>query len=453
MFLIDYMTTTPRDELLSSMQRVPSTEFAQIGSWKGRAVCVWKTAYHAAAIVVKPVAYIVAGAAFMALSYMIKLALSDAVRFSWVQSSVNLILTGLVSPLGQIMQLFKAAMGILHPGCYFKENDLDPYFTALATIAQEVGCEASFVDVLKNGSQIIASSQQISHARVYYHALFKRDLAILVEKLSDPNMSKNEKLAVIMMLAPLPSDPLASGIYACPAGFGRLLEQICCSLDIPKEEALILPWLVAQFKVEILHQMLMEDGLCEELLNNIDLRRLSNRDLPKVKSTLNTNTSHYGNLLIAKLGDQLKLPPEMIENASRDLTVEWRTMSDADKSDLMKLFESKYTEEALASYLMNRLNSQPDGSRGLYDFRKYIIQKLTEGVSEEDCLASKQIVEDELGISSVLSDEPIYYVKLHHFLHPLVEPEDERSTDLNKEGIRAFAATLENNPFNDFLST
>ena len=58
-------------------------------------------------------------------------------------------------------------------------------------------------------------------------------------------------------------------------------------------------------------------------------------------------------------------------------------------------------------------------------------------------------MEDELGISSALSDEPIFYVKLHYLLHPLVEPEDERSTDLNEEGIRAFAATLEKNPFDD----
>lgn len=444
MFLIDHMTTTPKDELFSSMQRVPSTEFAQIGSLKGRAVCIWKTAYHAAAILVKPAVYIVAGSAFLVLSYMVKFAVGDAARFSWVQCSVNIILTGLVSPLGQIMQLFKAAIGILHPGCYFKEDELDPYFRALATLAQDAGCEPSFVEILKKGSEIIASSLQIGHARVFYHALFERDLAVIVEKLSDPDMPKQEKQAVILMLAPLPSDPLASGIYACPAGFGRLLEQICCCLDIPKEKAFILPWLVAQFKVEIIHDMLMREGLCEKFVKDLDI--------PDAESTLKKNTAHYGNLLIAKLGDQMKLSPEMIENASKDLIVEMRILKDEDKVELMKLFESQYTEEALASYLMSRLNSQPDGSRGLHDFRTHVIQKLTEGISEEECKASQQDVEKELGISSVLSDEPIYYVKLHYLLYPLALPEDERSTDLNEEGIKAFAATLENNPFDDFAA-
>lgn len=441
MILFDYLTLEPRDELRSALQRVSSNEFSKVGSLKGRAVCVWKTCYHAAALVLKPVCYLTFGLFLYAINFQ---ALSQKpVRASFKKLGVSLIKTGLVAPLGQILQLFKAAMGILHPGCYFKESEFTKYFNQLTAIAEEVGCENEIIDLLRKGPYYISLSLQQGISRLYYEALFKRDLEMICKKMSDPALSSDEKIAIFNMFAAWPNDPHKSGIQACPPGLGRVLEQICGCLDIPKDSNKIMPWLETLFKEELLHQLVIK--LDKE-------KYLCALDMETDKKPITHDPAHFGNYLISLLGKKIELPQEMIDKASKDMMANTVKLPEKEEKELLAKFNELYTEKALTEYLMGRINSQLDGRPGLKEFRNHIIQTLTNEVPDRDIEASKKEVQDRFGVGEAVSDEPIFYVKLHYFLYPDANPSEEKSSDLNAKGIKAFAATLHRNPFNYFAA-
>lgn len=440
MILVDFLSFEPWDELYAAYERVPSTEYSQMGSLKGRAICVWKTCYHAVALIIKPIGYIAIGILFCTLGALNSLENSMPFKFKASLLGSNFILTGLVAPIGQIMMLFKATIGIVIPSFYFKENELDLYFDQLANFAEEFDCEQELVDLLKNGASILTISQQMGCTRCHYDALFKRDLAIICNKLQGTDLSDDEKVAVLKMFASLPSDLRGSAINGCAPGIGRLLEQICASLDAPKNPKEVMPWLEMQIKQEMLNQIVMQHEA-----NGGKYMLLGEGTDTKM------DAAHFGNVLISVLGEEIQLPLSMIEKANQDIMVKLFCLPEEDHEELIELFNQEYTEQVLADYFIGCINSQPDGRPGLKDFRNYIIQALTEAVSEDEIEASKEDVQDKFKIGDALADDPIFYVKLHYFLYPDIDPSDEKSTDLNEEGIRAFAATLEKNPFDYFV--
>lgn len=424
--IFDSFNSNPSDELRSSWERQPSSQYSG-NTLVGRVICAWKLCYHSIAIVAKPAMY-------MTLSLISCIA--DALfRTSDPNTSINyfqplrmgFLLTSLVAPIGQTLQICKAAMGIFHPAFYFKEDDLHPYFLHLAAIAKELEGEPDLIEMFEKGASILEG------VKPFYRTSYKNCLEVICSKLNDSTLSQNEKMVVLKMFAPLPSDPEESGIYACPPGVGRLLEQICACLDIPKDPKKILPWLETQFKEETLHRLVMQAEASDQNMQDL-------------------HAANFGNLLISNLGERIGLPQEMIDNASRDFMVKMSCLSESEKQDWLKQFNQLYTEEVLEAYLIERINSQSDGKPGLKDFRNHVIQVLTEQVSESEIESSKKEVQDKLGISEALADEPIFYVKLHYFLHPDANPSDENASDLNQKGIRAFAATLQNNPFDYFAA-
>jgi hypothetical protein len=329
-------------------------------------------------------------------------------------------------------------MGILHPGFYFKEDELDLYFAQLAKLAEDLACEQDLVDSFKNGPYIIAVALQTGGARLHYDALFKRDLAIICAKLQGTDLSDDEKMAVLKMFASLPSD-LGSGMNSCAPGIGRLLEQIRASLDVPHDPEKVMPWLEMQIKQEILYQIVMQ----HETEGGKYMQLIDDPQFSKSKM----DAAHFGNVLIRDLGDRIELPKNMIDEASQDVIAQIAQLSEQDQEELIDTFNQKYTDQVLADYLVERINSQPDGRPGLKDFRQYMIQILAETVSDEDIEASIKEVQDQFKVGEAVASDPAFYVKLHYFLYPDVDPSDERSTDLNEEGIRAFTATLNRDPF------
>jgi hypothetical protein len=303
---------------------------------------------------------------------------------------------------------------------------------------------------LKRGSSIIAITLQTGGSEVYYRALFKRDLAIICTKLEGFDLSNDEKMAVLKMFASLPNDPKKSGIFACAPGIGRLLEQICGCLDVPKKPEKILPWLVMQFQEEILHQMVMQLEATGKYLHLIDAAHLNNNDSTH---DVMIDAAHFGNVLMMILGEKIGLSDERIDKASQDVMAQMSSLPENEQEELLDLFNELYTEEALETYLMGRINSQLDGRPGLKEFRNYMIQQLAETVSETEIEASKQEIQDKFEVGQALSDDPNFYVKLHYFRYPDADPSDESSSDLNEKGIRAFAASLKNNPFAYFATT
>ncbi len=426
MIYFDFISGNPKDELQSAFQRVPSNEFAKIGSFKGRAICVYKICYHAIAGVGKPVVYVTVGLFILTSYKLINAAKLSGFRISPDRVSKNLILTGLVAPLGQIVQLFKAVLGILHPGFYFKEDILNDYCLQLADIAEEIGGEQPLVETLKQGSHLINKNLQTGLARMHYQSLIVNDLALICKKLKERDFSSDQKLAILKML--VPEGDQASGLYACCFGLGRLLEQICSTLEVPQEPEKIVPWLAAQYKEEVLAQIIFQREAKGEFI------RILKDDKGKPIDSV-----HYMNMLIVALGEKIGLPNEVIEKARKDFFVEMGDFFEEDKQKLLDEFHALYTEEALVLFLMQRINSQPDGKPGLKALRTYIMQKLADQASDAELEASKPDIQKKFNVDDEMADDPGYYVMLHYFLHPEIDRFDDRHTDLNEKGIRAFA--------------
>jgi len=446
MILIDYFSLEPMDELQTALERVPHDEFAKMGSLEGRLVCIWKSVYHAAALVLKPAIYITFGLIFLGAQNMLQASHPEAkIKFKCVELGVALIKTGLISPVGQIAQLFKAVMGILYPGFYFKEDELTVYFKQLATFAEELECEQVLIDIFKEGS-VNNVEQQFGTSRHYYRALFQKDLAIICAKLQESDLDKDEKISILKMFAPSANDLGRSGIYSCMPGFGRLLEQICACLDVPKEPEKVIPWLVSQFKQEILQTIVMQADASGKYLQFID--QLDDEELdPK------TDAAHFGNVLILHLGAKIGLSNEIIDHASQDAIAQFDLFPEDEQEELLDQYNGLFTEEALEKYLMERINSQPDGKPGLKDLRNYMIQKLAEGVTDSEIASSKIEIQEKFHLGDALAEDPVFFVKLNYYLYPDADPSDERSSDLNEKGIRAFAASQTMDPFTYFASS
>lgn len=441
MNFFDYWTDHPLDELQSAWNRIPHNEYVEIGSLKGRAVCVLKIFSHTASFVIKPIVYLVTGVALMTIqSFIISINNQkpdpDEFRFHVFYLGANLILTAIVAPIGQVFQIFKATLGVLHPVCYFKKDELHPYFIKLANIAEELECETEFVEMIKNGSQIINKNLYFSSSRSYYYALFENNLFIICDQLASSQIPDDQKRAILDMLAPLPDNFDVTGINACSPGLGRILEQMRYCLDVPHDPEQIIPWLEALYKMNIFNLMAMQSDTVDKYWTSIFVGK--EKELSEKKEELPMTASHFANVLIVNLGPQTGLSKNMIEIASHDPANSYRSLTQEDKKELLAIYHDLYSEGDYMDYLANHINSQPNGEIGLKPFRDYIIQTLCENISEEEIASSQQEVQEQFSLSDILADDPIYYVKFHYFLYPDVDPSDERSTDLNEEGIRLF---------------
>lgn len=461
--VIDYIEFTPLGELERSFNRVPSAKYAKFTSWNGRMICLWKVAQHTVGIILKPAFYLALGIVMMIGLSLIKINPSgfqkaktelkenEIEKFSLFdfestpelysnQMWVGLSLTscGLAAPLSQAIQLVKAMCGVVYPRCYFVDDELYPYFMELAAVANEVGGSKTLVALLEEGANIVADKLYSNDAKSHFNALFKRDLGLICEKFKEPSFPKAEKLAILNMLAPLSEDD-ASGIKGCPPGFARILEQICASLNVPSEPEKVIPWLVAQYKEEVLNRMIMQAATTND-----------QPDRPHWHETvckINVDPAHRANALIARLGQELRFPEEMIDQAAKDSIGMLKPLCKDEQTEIATAFNELCTEDDLIEYLGARINSQKDGGPGLSAFRMHVLQTLADNVVEEELDASKDEVQKKFELSDALADDPSFYVKYHYQLFPDVDMHDERHTDLNAEGIRKFISTLENYQF------
>lgn len=445
MNFFDYWVAKPSDELQSAWDRVPHTEYAQIGSLKGRAVCVLKIISHTASVVIKPIVYIATGITLIAMHSLVFIVTiltnpKEKVRMSFLHPGANLILTGCVSPIGQVFQVFKAIIGILHPACYFKEDELHKYFVQLAHIAEEMDCDDEFVKIIKDGAQSVNKNLHFTSSRSYYYALYKRDLSIICNKLNDSNLSDDQKIATLDMLAPLPDHPDITGINACCPGLGRILEHMRSYLDVPHDPEQIIPWLEGLYKIDILNLMTMQSDLMIKYWSSVFT--INETEEVEEDRELALAANHFANFLIVTLGPQIGLSDDMIEIASQDLYTSIPCFVENEEEELLAIYNGLYSEDDFIAYLSNRINSQPDGEIGLKKFRDHITQLLCNSISEEEINSSLEEVQKQFNLSDILADDPIYYVKFHYYLYPDAHPSDECSTDLNEEGIKAFLAIV-----------
>ncbi len=448
----DQIVFHPRDELALATQRTYADGLSSVTSLRGRAVCLWRVGTHAVGIFVKPVYY-----AVMALAKKVGLYLEHYYpRFYWAIFSARqedpidpadhefyrrhrwefynvwqsrhteLGINGLAAPISQAAQLFRAVCGVVHPGCYFKEDELAICFREFAAAARAVDCPRKLIERLDRGSQIVRESIAKFPNPEYYSAQILQDLVFIRDKFRQPDFPQEKKLALLLMLNP---EPKGAGIEACPGGLGRTLQQMRGNLEIPAQSERVIPWLAGQLKGEILNQMVMQ----AEGVWNRNRNQCTEWQKIIVQRTAH-DTAHRGNALILAIGNRIGLPREMIERVKHDPTLLKIPELAAEKSGaLIAAFRQFYTKSVLANALVARINSQPDGSPGLKPFREHVIQKLSTIVTAAE-------IENE--------DETFFVIQKYYLHGGNGNPSDPQYTDLKPEAIVRYAETLgENNPF------
>lgn len=477
MFLIDHQATTPSIEMKHAFNRIPS-KYATKSPLRGRVVCIFKVFFHSAGIILKPTFY-----AFCGISELTELLISKIFKLPTETNGkpLNYLILCIVAPVGQTLQVGKAGLGILHPQFYFKEesaeanlpeipnpltaNVLDPlfpiiepeaqvnnlginassekeeeispndpyfiekgwnkYFVRLANVAKSVDCEPKLCEMLKYGTEIRISTKKKGNALAAYDVLFKQDLEIICNKLESAELESIEKKAILEMFADH-DDTKTSGLYGCSPIFGRLLEQICDCLNAPQDPKQIIPWLISQHKMEIINIMAMKEELLDKFYSQC------------AKWSRYKYEAHLGNLFVAHIGHQVGLQLQTINRAMNDFWYPKIPFSDNDKNNLLIMFMEKYNEKDVLAYIQQKINSQPDGKPGLKSFRNYIIQKLIENVTDTELESSKEKIKKELNIKDIFADDPSFYVQLHYYLNPHMNPSEEASIDLNEAGIKKF---------------
>lgn len=68
-------------------------------------------------------------------------------------------------------------------------------------------------------------------------------------------------------------------------------------------------------------------------------------------------------------------------------------------------------------------------------------------MTDEEIEKNKAEMQRKLVLSDDMADDPSSHVKALYHNSPDVDSSDEKFSDVNIEGIKAFAATLEKNPF------
>lgn len=458
--MFDYISIHPRDELLAAVARTPAVEYASFYSIKGRMVCFRRIFLHGMGIILKPSLYLVAGTTQLLMLLIVKdqepyKSNKNAYLKDWGIRKRVFFCT-FTAPFGQLILTSKAALGVIYPKAYFKEDALHPYFIRLSEIAKEAGGTASLVDLLKNGSTIIEKNMKQNVSRKHYYALYERDLKLMCEKFSQLDFPKAKTVTFLNMLLPDPADTLPTGLNSCPPGLGRLFEQICAVIDIPLNHGDLVPWLTAQFKEEIINKMILgasttsketSDSYIKLAMNNLKKKEekvLERIEWHKAIEHLAHDPAHRANGFIANFGSQIGLPQKMIDQAAFDPTL--NPVTEHQRLLILSEFTKLCNQTTLLQFLQTHINSNIAGEVGLKTFREYVIQRLAETVRDEELQAAKEEIMRCFHISSDMAHDPVYFVRLKYLLYPNSLPQDPKHTDLNENGIRAFAATLSPNP-------
>ncbi len=402
---------------------IPHPTYSDGYSLEGRLFSFGMACKHLIYLPVEPILYFSLGLGSLAIHYSLKDKVKEVSEISFYEIGKSLLISAFIAPIIQIIFIAKAILGIIHPGFYFKPTLLKVYFDELALLAQELGCEEKLGELFKKASANLL--EEFSYGRQeYYLNLFEVDLAIITKKLREDQLTKEDKIAILKMFDsyPMEKDDDGSGLSACPPGFGRLLEQICYSLNTPQKEELILPWLIVEHKLAIINQIIMLWDAKKKISALID-------------------PPHFFNIILVKIGKKIGIPDHMIETPRKDHLVDSAALSEKEEIEFLKLFNLKYSKKCTVTYLLERINSQYDGRPGLKNFRNSIIKKLSEIATEKEILESKTEIKDLFKIGDDLAEDPSFYVKWRYFLYPSIDPSDERASDLNEAAILAYAAS------------
>lgn len=402
----DCKALSPKDELANAFQRTESDKLSKFGSLEGRAVCLLKVLNHTASLVLKPLFYLAIGIGFLVMTQagfkgqlntpqlqnnpatkqLRVLEKNPEFKTRMVNMGKNLVLTAPVAILSQTIQIAKAALGILHPGIYFKTDKLSPLLHRLGVVAQYVGCDHIIVQELNKGSKAL---DLYGVSKAYIQAEYARNLRVIAQKLEDPNIPDSRKLSVLSMLNPIDGLDNKSGIKACIAGLGRTLQQMRAAIDVPEHPSCVIPHLLEQFKGDIFEKMVL------------DAEGEQNASVPvwnAIIKRLGYDEAHRGTALISAIGADVGLPKEIIALAKQDpLTGRGVQLSNTERNALLTEFNTRNNRASQIKVLLTRINSDvTDGSPGLKAFRIKVIQALANGVTPDMLSGAKLTEGDEV---------------------------------------------------------
>lgn len=266
---VDSLSASPRDELRAAFQKTLLMDYSSRFSIAGRIVCIQRLFLHSIGIFLKPALYFTVGATYLLSLWVLKnqepyKSCPSEYKKDW-KFGRRLFCCTFTASLGQFILLFKAALGILNPRVYFKENALKSYFIKLSKLALEAGNEIEFVALLKNGGHIIQKSIHESHpllrrnalfaqdlkiqffdllkfagdlaqesinantSHKHYYVLFEQHLKLMCEKFDQPGYSK-EKIATSLATLLPDSGEVRSGLNSRPAALNKLFKKINAAL-------------------------------------------------------------------------------------------------------------------------------------------------------------------------------------------------------------------------------
>lgn len=458
--MFDYSSFSFKEELIMATQKVRSEGLDKFSSLRGRGVCIMKFASHAAGVISKPMCYLASIISVMALKVIINIdgikeklkedpseestALRDIIEAGkndseFVDRFISTYTSSaiLAAPFGQLLLMCKAALGIIHPGIYFRNDQIAPHLKELATIASEVGCSQELIKSLKNPEKFYENLNSTN--TIYYETLFTNYFEQICTKFKEADFPAKRKKELLNELAPVPA---LSGIDSCPPGLGRTLEMIVNCMNIPAEPKEVMPWLAEQFKMEVVNKMIMQtDNAIMSRGNGVELSPWQN-----ALKKLAHDPAHRGNALIIALGEKIGLKQSSIDQAKQDVMANKVKPSDQDIEEIYQEFVRQYTNDNIKQYMINQINSKPDGSQGLKAFRNEVIRQFIETVTEEELEASKADVENYFK-NDLFADDPSFYVQYHYFKHhdpanPMVDYSQENATDLNERAIIKYCETI-----------
>jgi len=418
----DYTAFTPKEELQLALERTYSGTRGNFCSLEGRLVCLIRVITHVVSIVLKPLYYLVS-CALGRFTIIIMATVPDAVIASQnsrkeksaldaeaiannpeLQQRFHSNFNGLVKAaplcfLSQIIQMCKAALGILHPGLYFKNDNLAPYFRLLANEAKELNLHPELIQKLNDQSVILHHSLRQNPGAAYYCAEFEHSLDTITKKF--PNLPRERKIELLSTR--LNPEVKGEGLNACPSGLARTLQILCIEMDFsinsPEE---LQAALIKQFYSQILTTMIDKAEYSKGQIT-VPSWAVAVRSLAH-------DPAHRENTLILTLGRDY-LSEDLVQLAEQDIMAH-ALLEERDKAAIVEIFTQLSTPQEFEAFVLQTVNRGEDGSLGIPDIRNYIVQMAISKTGNDINYY-------------FLNDFNIYPSAIHDFLSTLSLPQDE----------------------------
>lgn len=362
---------------LMTIGRIPHEEYYQFDSVGGRAYCALAVVEHTVAAIASPVITIAMAIGSLVIG-IFKAIQQDEESGEYFFYCGGAIIFTIFIPLLQVYKVMSAVAGIVHPGAYYRETlptdnppeELVEKFIQLAQIAEDSQCSNAIVSRLRDAQELLKEKLNFCEPEVKqsFYDNFQNCLDTMLKKFNEPRFSKDYIRKLLVKLEP----DGGSGLAACAPGFERLMIEICNLIDMPEQDEEKYPWLMRQYKEQVLTAMVAES-------HHESWR-------PLIVSLALHDTNRV-NALINMLGAEIGLSEKTIERARADSFA--HTLTAAEVAQLREAYQEIYSNrDKRMSFVLERINVIPSSegdtkeNPGLPEMRQYIIVTISDYLNE-----------------------------------------------------------------------